>query len=107
MARFGSGSSLVAVGVMTGVVWVAANAKVAAQDNAPVPDFSSNQAGWVATTGDLQPVPGSPAPVTFDPAYPYVSNQAARRDGTQPTFRIADLTNPNLKPWAKETMKRE
>src|SRR5215475_11217613 len=27
--------------------------------------------------------------------------------GAQPTFRIADLSNPNIKPWAKEIMKRE
>ena len=25
----------------------------------------------------------------------------------QPTYRIADLTHPNIKPWAKEIMKRE
>jgi hypothetical protein len=31
----------------------------------------------------------------------------ARRIGAQPTFRVADLTNPNIKPWAKEIMKRE
>jgi hypothetical protein len=37
----------------------------------------------------------------------YLSNAAARRAGSQPTFRVADLTNPNLKPWAKAVMKRE
>jgi hypothetical protein len=36
-----------------------------------------------------------------------VSNQAARARGIQPTFRVADLTHPNIKPWAKEIMKRE
>jgi hypothetical protein len=27
--------------------------------------------------------------------------------GGQPTFRIADLNNPNLKPWVKEHMKKD
>jgi hypothetical protein len=72
-----------------------------------VPDFSSNLTGWVNISMDFQPVPGAVGPTRNDPAYPYVSNQQARREGIQPTFRIADLTNPNLKPWAKEIMKRE
>jgi hypothetical protein len=37
-------------------------------------------------------------PVTNDPAHPFVPNGV----GKQPTFRIADLSNPNLKPWVKE-----
>jgi hypothetical protein len=41
--------------------------------------------------------------MTFDPRYPYVPNNT----GAQPTFRIADLTNPNLKPWVKERMKKD
>ena len=42
-----------------------------------------------------------------DPVHPYINNLLAHRIGTQPTFRVADLTNPNIKPWAKEVMKRE
>ena len=42
-----------------------------------------------------------------DPTHPYINNPLARRIGAQPTFRVADLTNPNIKPWAKEIMKRE
>ena len=38
-----------------------------------------------------------------DPAYPFVPNNTGR----QPTYRIADLTNPNLKPWVKERMKKD
>jgi hypothetical protein len=83
------------------------NAQVASRSETPVPDFSSNMAGWVNIDSDFQPVPGATGPTHSDPAHPYVSNQAARRAGIQPTFRIADLTNPNLKPWAKEIMRRE
>jgi hypothetical protein len=107
MARIGSGTSLVAIAV-TGAAWFVSNGQVTAQlKERPVPDLSSNQVGWVVTNSDFQPVPGSPSPVTFDPARPYISNATSRRTGAQPTYRIADLSNPNVKPWAKEIMKRE
>lgn len=57
--------------------------------------------GWMTTSNDFYPPPHGAMPVTFDPAYPYVGNRA----GEQPTFRVADLTNPNLKPWVVEAMK--
>ena len=97
------GRSLLVFGILTGLA--SANAQVAAQGE--VPDFSSNLAGWVNIDMDFLPVPGAIAPTRNNPAYPYVSNLEARRAGTQPTFRIADLTSPNVKPWAKEIMKRE
>src|SRR5262249_14714831 len=50
---------------------------------------------------------GSPGPVTGDPAHPYYSNATARRLGVSSNYRVADLTNPNVKPWANEVMKRE
>ena len=76
--------------------------QVGAQGAAAAPDFSSSQAAWIATSNDfIAPVEG-PKPVSFDPAYPYVPNNARR----QPTFRIADLSNPNVLPWAKAQMKK-
>jgi hypothetical protein len=68
-----------------------------------VPDLSSNRAGWVATSNDFIPTGEARKPVTFDPAYPYVPNNT----GKQATYRIADLTDPNLKPWARERMRKE
>ena len=106
MPRLTLGRGL-AVGLSAGLVWAATNTRIAAQHSESAPDFSSNLAGWVAIDPDFQPVVGAPGPATFDRAYPYVSNAAARRAGTQPTFRVADLANPNVKPWAKEVMKRE
>jgi hypothetical protein len=41
--------------------------------------------------------------VTSDPKYPFVPNGTGR----QPTYHIADLTNPNLKPWVKAVMKQD
>jgi hypothetical protein len=93
--------------MLTGLASAAANAEEAAQRPSRAPDFSSDLAGWVLIDRDYLPVAGSPAPVTSDPAYPHVSNAVARRIGGQPNYRIADLTNPNVKPWAKEIMKRE
>jgi hypothetical protein len=94
---------LLAGGVLSGLVYAALTVAVAAQQGASPPDFSSNQVGWVTIGGDLTPVPGGPKPVSFDPAHPYVPNNI----GKQPTFRIADLANPNLKPWVVERMKKD
>jgi hypothetical protein len=72
--------------------------------NAAPPDFSSNQTAWNGIGGgEWVPVPGSPRPVTQDPRYKYVPNGT----GAQPTFRIGDVTNPNLKQWAKDVMKKD
>lgn len=49
----------------------------------------------------LQP-PSGPGPVTFEKRYPSVDNGKARRTNSQPTYRVADLTNPILQPWAVE-----
>ena len=77
----------------------------AAQQNAAPPDFSSNFAGWVGLGGGgpgYEAVAGTIPPVASDPAHPFVPN-----GGGQPTFRIADLTNPNLMPWVKDSMKKD
>jgi hypothetical protein len=73
-----------------------------AQVTAKVPDFSGGNAGWVTVGTEWTPVPGSPPPVTSDPAHPYVPNNV----GKQPTFRVADLDNPNLTQFAKDALKK-
>jgi hypothetical protein len=73
-----------------------------------VPDFSSNHASWSQGNGvNFLPVAGSPPPIAGDPAHPHYSNQDAIRLGIQPTYRIADLNNPLLKPWARAMMKKD
>jgi hypothetical protein len=66
------------------------------------PDFSANDAGWISMGGEWTPLPGSPRPVTQDPAHRYVPNNV----GGQPTFRIADINNPNLTQFAKDSLRR-
>ena len=68
-----------------------------------IPDFSSIEYGWVKISDDYQPPASGPGPVTFDKAHPYQPNNDL---GLQPTYRVADLTNPILKPWAIEQMKK-
>jgi len=79
-----------------------AAAQQAPQAGVP-PDFSPNaQTAWVGIgIGALLPVQGSPKPVSQDPAYPYIPNGTP---GKQPTQRISDISNPNLKQWAKDIM---
>jgi hypothetical protein len=73
------------------------------QDGAKrIPDFSSNDAGWVSIGTNWVAVPGSPPPVGDDPAHPYVPNNT----GKQPTFRVADTNNPNLTQFAKDELNK-
>jgi hypothetical protein len=63
------------------------------------------EAAWVGIgTGAFAPVPGWPSPVVQDPAHRYVPNNTP---GEQPTQRISDVSNPNLKQWAKDVMKKD
>jgi hypothetical protein len=93
--------TMIAGGILAGLI-VTPNAQAVAQP----PDFSSNNVGWVGLNGNgpfFESVPGTVPPVTQDPAHPFVPNIPGR----QPTFRIGDLSNPNLKPWVKEVMKKD
>jgi len=62
------------------------------------PDLSAGNAGWVTIGTDWIGLPDSPPPVGNDPAHPYVGNNTGR----QPTFRVADVNNPNLTQFAKD-----
>jgi hypothetical protein len=57
--------------------------------------------GW-NSAGGLVAVPGSPSPVVQDPNVKYVPNNV----GGQPTWRVADINNPNLTPFAREGLKK-
>jgi hypothetical protein len=81
-----------------------------AQQKAAPPDFSSREYGFVGVGGGFgaggavfSPIPGQVPPVTDDSAHPFVPNGVR----AQPTYRIADLGNPNLKAWVKERMKKD
>jgi hypothetical protein len=98
-------SSIIARGAF--VCAFAAMAIGPAASQQAIPDFSSNLQGWVGLNGGgpfYEAAPGrEPGPVVYDPLYPFEPNGT----GKQPTFRIADLSNPNLMPWVKDAMKKD
>lgn len=96
---FGAGTAFLAASLVAGAV---------AQTPSTIPDFFSGNASWRARGGEVFiPGPGAPAPTANDNSHPYIHNVDAQRLGTQPTFRISDLTNPNIKQWAKDLMKKD
>jgi hypothetical protein len=108
MSFFAFGGKLLAGSILVGVVAVAAMAAATEQQKAAPPDFSSNNAGWLTFNVDFSIVPGATSPLHNDPAHPRVSNQEAARTGQQPTYFVADLTEPAiLKPWVVERMKKD
>jgi hypothetical protein len=66
------------------------------------PDLMTG-AAWLGG-GSFIEIPGAtPTPVRQDSRYRYVPNNT----GEQPTYRIGDITNPNLKQWVKDVMKKD
>jgi hypothetical protein len=97
-------SKFALTGAIIGMLCVAPWPALAAE-RAQVPNFSAN--GWDGDgENEFTPPKGGPGPVTSDPAHPYVSNFEARRTGAKANWRVADLNNPNLKPWVIEALKK-
>jgi hypothetical protein len=97
MLRYGP----IAVALLCAGTAASLHAQSAARVHA-IPKLGFSDLGWFPVSDDFQPPLAGPGPVVSDPAHPYSSNQTGR----QPTFRIADLTNPILKPWAAERLKK-
>src|SRR5262245_28362277 len=84
---------------LAGFASLAVMASAGAQSSA-APNFDAGMLGWVHDGGaTFPPVAGSPSPVVQDPKQPFISQGAS--------WRIGDLSNPNLKPWVKEVMKKD
>ena len=95
MCSFTFEQRILAAFTVTGFTAATLMAPAVAQQTAAAPDFSANLAGWVGLNGGgpfYEPVPGHLPPVVSDPAHPFTPNGV----GKQPTFRVADLSNPNL-----------
>ena len=107
MRKFHEFRQILALGLLASLAGTAAVQRAVATDAPPV--FSPTaQTAWVGIgIGALLPVPGSPKPIMQDPAYRYISNDESGVTGEQPTQRIGDISNPNLKQWAKDVMKRD
>ena len=74
---------------------------VAADQNA-IPQFMFINGGWLAGGADFRQPESGPGPVKDIPGFKRGGNQ----EGVQATFRMADLSNPILQPWAREAVKK-
>ena len=74
--------------------WPASAAEVQSMPNF-APDSST---GWIAAGQEFQPPPNGAGPVVADPAH-------RPRPGVS-QFRVADLSNPILQPWAREELRK-
>jgi hypothetical protein len=86
-----------------------------AAETSAIPNFGmDSRVGWIAGVpgsneplgDDFLPPPSGPGPVVSDKDHPYIDNQYAVRTGKQPTFHVADLSNPILQPWVREELRK-
>jgi hypothetical protein len=111
MSRFANAvsKSWLAAGMLAGLACAGAACGPALATEAPaagaIPNFAPDSStGWIPdrpTGDDFLPPASGPGPVMSEKDHPYVPNGR----GLQPTYRIADVTNPILQPWAIEQMK--
>jgi hypothetical protein len=98
MSRFSSSRTLLAGSAL--MFAAAFGGGATAQPGAYVPNFQPDPGGWTHPFGGEFPdVTGSAPPMHQDPKYPFITPQQS--------FRIGDLRNPNIKPWAKEVMAKD
>src|SRR5215472_18440360 len=91
--------------IVVGIVASSLPFALACADTEPrLPQLESSTVGWSKVADDFQPPESGPGPVTYQKDHPYVPNN---NSGKQVTFRIADLSNPILKPWAIEQMREQ
>src|SRR5260221_3092937 len=95
-------SSLLCGAALIASVAVGIAVSAGAQEST-VPNFAFTDQGWLLNGGiDFRPIPGMVAPVSYDPAYPQVG-QGNQRGVME---RMSDAENANLKPWAKDVMRK-
>jgi len=105
---------LVACGISAALACAAVWPGSAAEDG-KAPNFGMDSTvGWIAGVptsdepigDDFLPPPSGPGPVVSDKDHPYIDNTFAVRTGKQPTFHVADLSNPILQPWTREELRK-
>jgi len=102
MSVFASKERFLAGGLLSALMLASLGSDATAQNASP-PNFG-NGAAWLLNGGDFKPVPGETIrPISQDPRHRYVPNNI----GEQPTWRLGDVSNPNLKPWVAAAMKKD
>jgi hypothetical protein len=103
-------SKLLSIPLFAGLVCAcAATAPSFAADPAqnPVANVSSAEFPWIPTNGEFLPPAGGLGPITYDKAHPHiVPTPNNRGDIVQRPLALADVSNPNLKPWVVEYLKK-
>jgi hypothetical protein len=102
-------SNLRAFGLFVGLLCTCAAtvAAFAAAQTAQVPNFSSGDFPWVTKNGDYLPPSSGLGPLTVDKAKArtvIIPNNTGAAVESQ--LRIADLNNPNLKPWVVDHLRK-
>jgi hypothetical protein len=90
------------------VCGVTADGYAASESQAALPNFASIDHPWVAVEAQEYIPPASGiGPITYDHAHPIMVT-SPNNAGTPVTapLRVADLSNPNLKPWVVERLKK-
>ena len=94
MTRFASRRRLAALLCAGALLPSALGAQTAA-----IPNFApSSDVGWIAADQVFLPPASGPGPVMADPAHLPKPGQSA--------FRVADLSNPILQPWARDELRK-
>ena len=104
--RIFSGSFWGALLLCVGMVDTNSQAQPATKQSDAIPDFSSNGRTWVLSSGTaFLKVPGDtgPGPIA-DKNFPGADFAPNSGGGARTQNRIADTSNPILKPWAKKLM---
>ena len=101
LRSFGLAVSLLCASAATG------DGQAAGQASRNIPDFTSIDLPWVAMSQDYLPPPSGPGPITYDKAHPVMERTANQFGAVRESpMRLADLNNPNLKPWLVEYLKQ-
>jgi len=106
LSRMLSGGFLAGLLLCGGVVSMNSAAQPASKPGGAIPDFSSASKTWVLINGtQFYKVPGDtgPGPVD-DKNFPNGAFARQGGGGARTVNRIADTSNPILKPWAKKLM---
>jgi hypothetical protein len=98
--------------VAAAIILAAAHAAPAGAAEARIPSFSPDPlTSWYPPGlfgDDMLPPSSGPGPVLAPPDHPYRPNDlgGVQDAASNPTYRVADLSNPILQPWAIEEMQR-
>jgi hypothetical protein len=92
--------------LFAGAIHIAALGAALGAETAKIPNFASDSTiGWQLLDDEFIPPPSGPGPIVSDSAHPYVSFYRFPRN-PKPSFRVADLSNPILQPWARERLRK-